>query len=110
MATVIINANDEELDPMRATGENVCGKSCSPLDGHRLLTTEFKQGDLSGKSSGQRLCVTNQTGRGKSKVITNFEQLLDAFVRNKMAHCCPVICSNDDTSFERDSYSTCSGF
>ena len=44
--------------------------------------------------------MPDQTSRGESEVIADFEQLLDALIRNEMTHGCPVVCSNNNASFE----------
>jgi hypothetical protein len=54
--------------------------------------------------------VSDQSGCCESKIVSNFEEFLDTLVRNEMTHGCSVVGSNNDTSFERNSHSTSSGF
>jgi hypothetical protein len=44
--------------------------------------------------------VSDQSSRCEGKIIANFEQLLDALIGNEMTHGCPVVCSNNNASFE----------
>ena len=53
--------------------------------------------------------MTNQTRRCQGEVISDFEQLLNAFVGNEMTHCGTVIGTNYNTPFERDAYGAGSG-
>tara|TARA_B100000524_G_scaffold323487_1_gene205424 strand:- start:640 stop:822 length:183 start_codon:yes stop_codon:yes gene_type:complete len=44
--------------------------------------------------------MTNQTRCGEGEIVANFEQLLDALIGDEMTHRCPVVCANNNTSFE----------
>ena len=84
---------------MRATREDVGGQGGCTFDGHGLLATQFKQSHFSRKRAGEGLCVTHKTGGGgERKIVSDFEQLLNAFVCNEMTHGCAVICSNHDAT------------
>jgi hypothetical protein len=68
-----------------------------------LLTTKFKQSDLGGECSGEGLSVSDKPSGSQGKIVSNFEQLLHAFVCDEVPHCGSMICSNNYTSFESDS-------
>ena len=102
MTTIWVNADDEELNPVRPAGENVSGQGCGTFDGHGLLASKFKQRHLSCKCPGQGLRMTHESGGGEGEVVANLEQLLHAFVGNEMAHGCSVVCTNHYTTFESD--------
>ncbi len=106
MTAVVINTDNQELNPVRAPRENVGRKRGSTLDGHGLLPAEFKQRHFSSQCSGKRLSVADQARCGQGKIITDFEELLNALVGDEMTHGCTVVCANHNTTLERDSNST----
>ena len=109
MATVFINTNDEELDPVWAARQNV-GRQCRcALDGHGLLTSQFEKSHFSRKRARQGLRVAHQPSGGEGEVVTDLEELLNALVGDEMAHGCTVVCTNDNASFEGDTHGACSG-
>jgi hypothetical protein len=54
--------------------------------------------------------MANKTSSRESKIVANLEELLHAFVCDKVTHCCSMIGTNNDTSFEGNSYCACSSF
>jgi hypothetical protein len=110
VAAFIINTDNEELDPVWATSENVCGKGRSTLDRHLLLASELEQRDFCSKRAGEGLGMANETSRGESKVVANLEQLLNAFVSDEVTHSGSMIGSDDNTAVEGDAECACSSF
>jgi hypothetical protein len=110
VAAFIINTDNEELDPVWTTSENVCGKGSSTLDRHLLLASELEQRDFCSKRAGEGLGMADETSRGESKVVANLEQLLNAFVCDEMAHSGSVIGSNNNATIESDAECACSSF
>jgi hypothetical protein len=110
VAAFIINTDNEELDPVWATSENVCGKGRSTLDRHLLLASELEQRHFCSKRAGEGLGMANETSRGESKVVANLEQLLNAFVSDEVTHSGSMIGSDDNTAVEGDAECACSSF
>ena len=110
MAAFIINADNKELDPVWAACQDVCGEGCSTLDGHLLLASKLKQRNFGSECAGKGLGMANKTCCGEGKVVTNLEQLLNAFVCNEVTHGGSVICSNNNATVEGDAECACSSF
>jgi hypothetical protein len=110
VAAFIINTDNEELDPVWATSENVCGKGRSTLDRHLLLASELEQRHFCSKRAGEGLGMANETSRGEGKVVANLEQLLNAFVSDEVTHSGSMIGSDDNTAVEGDAECACSSF
>ena len=110
MTAFIINANNEELDPVGATSENVCGKGRSTLDRHLLLASELEQRDFCSKGSGKGLSMANKTCGSEGKIVANLEQFLNAFVSDEVTHSGSMIGSDDNTAVEGDAECACSSF
>jgi DnaJ-class molecular chaperone len=106
----IINANNEELDPVGATSENVRGKGRSTLDRHLLLASELEQRHFCSKCSGKGLGMADKTSRGQGEIVANLEQLLNAFVSNEVTHSGSMIGPDDNTAVEGDAECACSSF
>ena len=94
---------------MRAAGEDVGGQGCGALDGHGLLTAEFKQSHLSCQRTRKGLGVANQTCRGQGEVVPDLEEFLNTLVCNEMTHGRTVVRADDDASLERDTDGAGSG-
>ena len=102
MATVGVNTNDEQLDPVGAARKDVGREGGSALHGHGLLAAQFKQGHFCSERPRKGLSVAHQPGGGERKVVADFEQFLHALVGNEMAHRGSVICTNHHATFEGD--------
>lgn len=52
--------------------------------------------------------MADQTGRGQSEVMTDFEELLHTLVGDEMTHGGTVVCANNNASFEGNTDGACS--
>jgi hypothetical protein len=109
VASVLVNTHDQELNPVRASNEDIGGQCGSTFDGHGLLASKLEKGDFRSKSTGKGLSVPDETCSGKCEVVTDFEEFLNAFVGDKMPHCGAMVGTNNNTTLEGDTNRTCSG-
>ena len=102
MATFVVHADNEELDPVGASSQDVGRQGSGALHGHGLLAAQFEQRHFGRKGPGQRLGMTDQAGRGQGEVVPDLEQLLHAFVGDEVPHGGTVVGTNHDASLEGD--------